>query len=331
MVYVVRDEKGQAGVDATLLEVLLEQNLEVLVEVVEGRAGVQGASLPVLLGGFGVCKVGLGEVVKVLDDKVAVLGCRLNGECTLSSALNVNADAGREALVGLVELVVKLLAVSGGVAVVGHADVAVLSTAVRGGALGVGTARLDVHVSVVVGGVVLGKLVRHVVVEVGRGEGNTDLLVAKGARQDDLLGACYILNLGELVRIPWACGVVETYLEGAVLKVFLDVGRQVLTLLQIGLHGHLALELGDKLLVGGAFLTAGSREGEGGRQAGDGVRPGGLDSGGGAEQRGLGAHRLGRVAGGGARGGAGEGAQGQHCGGDCGLLVDDDGGGNGGR
>jgi hypothetical protein len=331
VVYVVRDEEGQARVDAALLEVLLEQDLEVLVEVAEGRARVQGAPLPVLLGSLGVGQVGLGEVVQVLDDKVTVLSGRLNGERTLARALNVDADAGGETLAGvLVVLVVKLLAVSGGVAVVGHADVAILGMAVRGSTLGVGAARLEVHVGVVVGGLVLRELVGHVVVEVGRGEGDADLLVAKGAREDDLLGTCNILKLGRLAMAARACEQAWTYLERAVLKVLLDVGRQVIALLQVGLHGHLALELGDQLLVGRTLLAAGSREGESGRQAGDGVRPGGLDSNGGAEQRGLGAHRLGRVAGGGARGSAGEGAQGQHCGGDCGW-VDDDGEVNGGR
>jgi hypothetical protein len=331
VVYVVRDEEGQARVDAALLEVLLEQDLEVLVEVAEGRARVQGAPLPVLLGSLGVGQVGLGEVVQVLDDKVTVLSGRLNGERTLARALNVDADAGGETLAGvLVVLVVKLLAVSGGVAVVGHADVAILGMAVRGSTLGVGAARLEVHVGVVVGGLVLRELVGHVVVEVGRGEGDADLLVAKGAREDDLLGTCNILKLGRLAMAARACEQAWTYLERAVLKVLLDVGRQVIALLQVGLHGHLALELGDQLLVGRTLLAAGSREGESGRQAGDGVRPGGLDSNGGAEQRGLGAHRLGRVAGGGARGSAGEGAQGQHCGGDCGW-VDDDGEDYGGR
>jgi hypothetical protein len=40
-----------------------------------------------------------------------------------------------------------------------------------------------------------------------------------------------------------------TYLEGAVLKVFLDVGGQVVVLLHVLLHGDLALNLCDKLFI----------------------------------------------------------------------------------
>src|SRR5690242_15860698 len=101
VVDVVGDEKSKAGVDAALLEVLLEQDLEVLVKVVEGRAGVQRPPRPVLLGGLGVRKLGVGEVVQVLDDEVAVLSGGLDSERALARALNADAGMGGEALLAL--------------------------------------------------------------------------------------------------------------------------------------------------------------------------------------------------------------------------------------
>jgi len=41
VVNVVGDEESQTGVDAALLKVLLKQDLQVLVQVVEGRASVE--------------------------------------------------------------------------------------------------------------------------------------------------------------------------------------------------------------------------------------------------------------------------------------------------
>ena len=40
-----------------------------------------------------------------------------------------------------------------------------------------------------------------------------------------------------------------TYLEGAVLEVLLDVGREIIILLHVLLHGDLALKLCDELLI----------------------------------------------------------------------------------
>jgi hypothetical protein len=206
VVDVVGDEQSKACVDAALLEVLLEQDLEVLVEVVEGRAGVQRPPRPVLLGGLGVCELGVGEVVQVLDDEVAILCGGLDGECTLARALNADAGVRREALLALaVDLVVvlELLAVGRGNAVLGgDADVAVPGVTLVDGALGVGAARLYVHIGVVVHGLILECVLGvDVVVQVGGGEGDVDLLVTECAGQDNFLVAGLVLELRMISKL----------------------------------------------------------------------------------------------------------------------------------
>ena len=200
VVNVVGDEERQAGVDAALLEVLLEEDLEVLVEVVEGGTGVQSPPRPVLLGGLGVGELGIGEVVQVLDQEVAVLGGGLDGESTLAGALDADACVSGEALLKIalaLVLVIKLLAVLGG-----DTDVAVLGGALGDSALGVGATRLDLHVGIVVHGLVLDTVLRvDVVVKVGGGEGNADLLVAEGAGQNDFLVAGLVLNLSKVSEL----------------------------------------------------------------------------------------------------------------------------------
>jgi hypothetical protein len=105
----------------------------------------------------------------------------------------------REALLLAVILVVilELLTVGRSDAVLGsYANVSVLCPALVDGALGVGTARLYVHVGIVVHGMVLSKILFGlVVVEVGGGEGDSDLLVVERAGQDDFLVAGLVLNL----------------------------------------------------------------------------------------------------------------------------------------
>jgi hypothetical protein len=252
VVYVVWDEERQAGVDATLLEVLLEQDLEVLVQVVEGRSGVESPPRPVLLSRLGIGQVGRGEVVEVLDEEVAILGGCLDGKSALARSLDADAGVGGEALLLAVLLVVllKLLAVGRRDAVLGRdADVSVLGLALVDGTLGVGATRLHVHVGVVKGSVLDRVRVGQVVVQVGRGEGQTDLLVAKGAGQDHLLVAGLVFHLmsHELmwIRSCWRV----SYLEGAVLEVLLDVRGQIVVFLHVLLHGDLALELCDKLIA----------------------------------------------------------------------------------
>jgi hypothetical protein len=205
VVYVVGDEQGHPGIDATLLEVLLKQNLEVLVKVVERGPGVQCPPRPVLLGGCGVGEIGGREVPQVLDQEVAILGGGIDGKSTLARSLDADVGMGGEALLSciLVELVVKLFTVGRGIAVFGcDADVTVASVAQADGALGAGPARLavdDVVDLAVVHGGVVEVLVGHIVVQVGSGEGDADLLVAEGAGEGNLLVTGLILELQKLV------------------------------------------------------------------------------------------------------------------------------------
>lgn len=253
VVNVVGDEEGEARVDAPLLEVLLEQDLQVLVEVVEGRAGVERPPRPVLLGGGGVGQVSGWEVVEVLDEEVAVLGRGFDGQRALAGPLDADAGASGEALLaGLVVVVVlEFLAVGGRNAVLGrHAHVAVGRLALIDGALGVGPTRLHVHVGVVKGAVLGHVLTGHVVVEVCGGESQANLLVVEGTRQDDFLVAGRVLQLEAVSGLAMVASVGGiACLERAVLEVFLDVGRQVVVLLHVLLHGDLALQLRDQLIA----------------------------------------------------------------------------------
>ena len=200
VVNVVGDEESEASVDATLLKVLLKEDLEVLVEVVEGRACVQCPPCPVLLGGLGVSELGIGEVVEVLNQEVAILSGSFDGESTLAGALNADAGVSGEALLALtltLVVILELLAVGGCNAILRrNANVAVLGVALVDGTLGVGTARLDIHVGVVIHGLVLESILGvDVVVQVGGREGNADLLVAKCAGEGDFLVAGLVLEL----------------------------------------------------------------------------------------------------------------------------------------
>jgi len=96
----------------------------------------------------------------------------------------------------LLEVVLELLAVGGRSIALGcDSDVSVCCLALADGTLGVCPTRLDVHVGVVVGGILAHFLIGNVVVQVRGGEGETDLLVAKGSGQDDFLVAGLVFDL----------------------------------------------------------------------------------------------------------------------------------------
>jgi hypothetical protein len=80
-------------------------------------------------------------------------------------------------------IVLKFLTVCGSDAVLrSYANVSVLCPALVNSTLGVGAARLYVHVCIVIHSIVLGKLVAGlVIVKVGGGEGDSDLLVIECA------------------------------------------------------------------------------------------------------------------------------------------------------
>ena len=206
VVNIIGDEQGHTGVDAALFEVLLKQDLEVLVEVVERRAGVQGAPGPVLLRGRGIGEIGRREIPKVFDQEVAVLSGGIDGKSSLAGSLDTNVGMCGEALLLhiLVVLVIELLTIGWSNAILGcDADVTVAGVALVDGTLCVCTARLafanNVVDLVVVHGRVIEILVRNIVVEVGRAEGDADLLVAEGAGQGNLLVSGLVFNLVRLV------------------------------------------------------------------------------------------------------------------------------------
>ena len=200
MVDVVRDKEGQTGVDATLLKVLLEEDLEVLIKIVEGRPSVECPPCPVLLSSLRVGEFSVREVVEVLNQKVTVLSSSLNSKSALAGALNANAGVSGEALLALhiiLVVILKLLAVGRRNAIFrGNTNVAVLGVTLVDGTLGVGTTRLDIHVSVIIHGMVLERVLRvDVVVKVGSSKGDANLLIAESAGQDDFLVTGLILEL----------------------------------------------------------------------------------------------------------------------------------------
>lgn len=151
---VVGHKDGQRLGDAALLEEALHEDLQVLVEGAKRRAWVDVGALLGGLGGLGAGELGVGVVVQVLDDNVAVLGGGVDAEgAGLAGLLDDDGQVdGRGRLlvhVGLVHLVLGVLRLAlarlGGLHLV--ADVLVLLEA---GLVGVK------------------------VVDVGNGEGNGD-------------------------------------------------------------------------------------------------------------------------------------------------------------
>lgn len=94
---VVGDHVGKLSVDAPLVEVALEEGLQVLIEVLEGRTSVHALSGPVLLGSLSVGQVGLVEVGDLLNLEQAVLSNSLDQEGAVAGLLNGDVDTGREA------------------------------------------------------------------------------------------------------------------------------------------------------------------------------------------------------------------------------------------
>lgn len=114
---IVRNDVGELSVDASFLEVSLNVALQVLIEVLERRTGIQALSSPVLLGGLGMGQVGLVEVGDLLDLENTILSNSLDQQSTGSGLLNSHVDTGREAGLQVTVQVVIQLAVGGSHAV----------------------------------------------------------------------------------------------------------------------------------------------------------------------------------------------------------------------
>jgi hypothetical protein len=82
---------------------------------------------------------------------------------------------------------------------------------------------LHIHVDVLICAILGHFLAGDVVVQVGGGEGQADLLVAKGAGEDDFLVAGLVFDLVLLETVFFAIRTVISYLKGAILEVLLDV------------------------------------------------------------------------------------------------------------
>lgn len=201
MVDVIGDKKSHPSVDATLLKVLLEQNLEVLIQVVEWWASIQRLPCPALLRSLWVGQFGGWEVREVLNQEVAILSGSLNSKSALAGTFDADICARGEALLLalVVVLILQLLTVSGSNAVFGrNTHISVLCPALVDGALGVGSTRLCVNELVdiiVIYSAILHFLIGHAVIEVSGREGNADLLVAESSGQDNFLVAWLVLNL----------------------------------------------------------------------------------------------------------------------------------------
>lgn len=102
---VLGNEDGEVGVNTTLVEVGLEESLEVLVKLGEGRARVHLLGGEGLVGDLGLGKVGGGEVGDGLDLEGTAVGDEVDAESSgvlLAGAGDEDIDIGGEGRLGLV-------------------------------------------------------------------------------------------------------------------------------------------------------------------------------------------------------------------------------------
>lgn len=102
---VLGNEDGKIGVDTPLVEVGLEESLELLVELREGRAGVHLLGGEGLVGDLGLGEVGGVEVGDGLDLEGTAVGYEVDAEGTgvlLAGARDQDVDVGGESGVGVV-------------------------------------------------------------------------------------------------------------------------------------------------------------------------------------------------------------------------------------
>jgi hypothetical protein len=102
---VFRDENGEIGVNAPLIEVVLEESLQVLVELGEGRAAVHLLGGEGLVGDLGLGEVGGGQVSDGLDLEGAAVGHKVDAECArvlLAGARDQDVNVGGESRVRVV-------------------------------------------------------------------------------------------------------------------------------------------------------------------------------------------------------------------------------------
>jgi hypothetical protein len=102
---VLRNEYSEISVNASLVEVVLEESLQVLVELGERRAGVHLLRGERLVGDLGLGEVGGGQVSDGLDLEGAAVGHKVDAECAgvlLAGARDQDVDVGRECRVGVV-------------------------------------------------------------------------------------------------------------------------------------------------------------------------------------------------------------------------------------
>jgi hypothetical protein len=102
---VLRNEYSEISVNASLVEVVLEESLQVLVELGEGRAGVHLLGGEGLVGNLGLGEVGGGQVSDGLDLEGTAVGHKVDTECAgvlLAGARDQDVDVGGESRVGVV-------------------------------------------------------------------------------------------------------------------------------------------------------------------------------------------------------------------------------------
>lgn len=103
-IYVIRDESGQSSVESSLLEVVLHQDLDLLIQLLELRPGVNGISC--VAKQFGSAAAGLGEVGDIVDGEAGAVGDEVEAEgAFLAGALDEDGHVGGEGLLWGVVLV----------------------------------------------------------------------------------------------------------------------------------------------------------------------------------------------------------------------------------
>lgn len=99
---VLWDDVGQFSIEPTLLQVAIEHRLEILIEVVEDRAGVLSVAEPVLLSSLSTGEFSVGKVGNLEDFESAVLSGGLDEQSTFALLLDSDVHTDRQALRGAV-------------------------------------------------------------------------------------------------------------------------------------------------------------------------------------------------------------------------------------
>lgn len=99
---ILRNEHGQLGINAPLVQVVLQQRLQLFVELRELRAGVELLARGRRVGDLGFGDVGAGQVGDGLDAEFAAVGHEVDAQGAFVGARDEDVDVGGEGGLGVV-------------------------------------------------------------------------------------------------------------------------------------------------------------------------------------------------------------------------------------